>query len=553
MTAPVTAAAAGSPPVVPGLRFAAARLPAEPSPLRSDVAGFVGRTRRGPVGAACRVEGWRGYQRLFGPLDASADTTYALRGYFENGGEVAWVVRLCGDDPRRGAAGRPAAADARWDVGPVAAPGGVLTWGDGAPVAGGFPAASFRVVATSPGEWANGTTITIHYWSAGPADAPALDFAIQAPGEPPEYVTGFPPDLLHHPDAFPSAYVRLEALGPTPVHAAAASAGPRALVWNLRLTQGVAPAPARSEYVAGAQALLDVPEVAIVAAPDLARDLADADRLDLLAELLAGAARLGDRLVLVDLPDAAEGVPALARRVLAVRTAIDVGGAAAPLAAGAYPLRAAAVYHPWLRVDDPLAPPGTRLRAVPPSGHVAGVMSRLDRERGAYYTPANAELFDAVDTSRAFDAPEQGALVEAGVNLLRCAPGRGLLVWGGRTLEPEVAGRYVAHRRLVHRLVRAIRRVAEPLVFDVNGPTLWLALVRAITTVLLAAWRGGGLKGTRPEEAFAVHCDETTNPPEARDLGRVLCIVEIAPAVPMEFIELRIALSADGRLEVFES
>jgi uncharacterized protein len=95
--------------------------------------------------------------------------------------------------------------------------------------------------------------------------------------------------------------------------------------------------------------------------------------------------------------------------------------------------------------------------------------------------------------------------------------------------------------------------MAEPLVFETNGPELWLTIVRAITTVLLEAWRAGALQGTRPEEAFRVRCDEKTISPEAQELGQVICEIEVAPAAPMEFILLRIALSNDGILEVFES
>ncbi len=121
-------------------------------------------------------------------------------------------------------------------------------------------------------------------------------------------------------------------------------------------------------------------------------------------------------------------------------------------------------------------------------------------------------LLDAVDLDPGFPEPEQVRLFEAGVNLLRCSPGRGLQVWGGRTLSTAPGGLYVAHRRLLHRLVRAIRRVADPLVFDVNGPELRLTLVRGITSVLLAAFRAGALAGDRPEEAFQVICDEHEQP-----------------------------------------
>ena len=86
-------------------------------------------------------------------------------------------------------------------------------------------------------------------------------------------------------------------------------------------------------------------------------------------------------------------------------------------------------------------------------------------------------------------------------------------------------------------------------IFDPRG---WLTIVRGITSVLLEAWRGGGLKGVTADEAFRVKCDDETNPPEDRDLGRVTCVIEFAPATPMEFITLRIALGREGNLEVFE-
>ena len=490
-----------STPNVPALRFTTEARPAPPSPLRSDVAGFAGRTRRGPVGVPVRVEGWRACMRHFGGLDRDAATSYALRSYFDNGGEVAWVVRVAGD------AGT--AASAEWE--------------------------GFRVEASSPGPWANGTTVVIRTERVGIADPVRVDFAVQAPGEPPEVLAGLPLAGLAAPGALPSTLIRLVPLaGPAAV---ASSPAPRSQEWPLELQGGSLSPPDRVAYLAAAERLGDQPEVALVAVPDLATDLAaDDERRQVLGALLRRADELHDRLVLVDLPCGRREASAVGAWVRGLGSEL--------------PHRAAAVYHPWVAVQDPLGSGAAPLRGIPPSGPVAGLISRLDRERGAHHTPANAELVDALDLSRVFEPAEQELLVAAGVNLVRCTPGRGLQVWGGRTLDPAPAGRFVAHRRLVHRLVRAIRRVAEPLLFDVNGPELWLAFVRAVTTVLLEAWRRGGLKGARPEEAFRVQCDEETNPPPQRQLGRVLCNVEIAPAVPMEFIQLRVALSADGGLEV---
>jgi hypothetical protein len=501
---------------VPGVRFAVAPAPAAPA-LRSDVAGFLGRARRGPVGRPVRVVGQREYRRLFGGLTLDAVMPYGVRGYFENGGQVAHVIRLAG----------PAVQTA----------GSLLTIGTALPPSSRFVAQQYAWRATSPGAWAEGTEVAIDYRREGVDGRPEVDVSVRAPGEPPELFTNIDP--AEFPRQLSSALVEVEAVGATPP--AGPAPGPRRLSFGFALTGGTDDPPRLPEYQAAVAALADVSEPALVAAPDLHFDLTtDDERYAVLGAALRGATDLHDRLVLVDAPPGHDD----ARQALAWLDG---------LRAGADPdtLRAGTAYHPHLWVPDPLGGPAAPQRLLPPSGLVAGVVSRLDRERGAHHTPANAPVLDAVDVSRVYD-DDDSALLDAGhVNLLVCRCGRGLQVWGGRTLERvDPTGRFVAHRRLLHRLVRAIRRVAEPLVFDGNTPRLWLTLTRAITAVLLEAFRAGALRGARPEEAFRVQCDEQTNPPAERDLGRCVSLISVAPAVPMEFITLRIAVSTDGSIEV---
>ena len=158
--------------------------------------------------------------------------------------------------------------------------------------------------------------------------------------------------------------------------------------------------------------------------------------------------------------------------------------------------------------------------------------------------------------SRSYAEGVESDLNRLGVNMIRCVPSAGLKVWGGGTLARSGPGdtpqsRFLAHRRLINRLVRAIRRVAEPLVFDSNGPELWLTIFRGINSVLFEAFQHGALKGSRPEEAYVVRCDARTNPPEVVDEGRVYCEIEVAPATPLEFILIGLSFGGDGRLEVF--
>jgi uncharacterized protein len=489
-----------------------------PPPLRTDVAGFLGATRRGPVGTPVRVESLNGYRDLFGDLDSSAATSYAVHGYYDNGGELAWITRVAG-------AGTPATAE--WSVAGL----------------DGFTAAAYQVVATSPGTWAEGGQVTIWYRSVSLAGSAEVDVRVVIPGETVEVFTRIPADQIAERLAS-SHLIRL-----VPVlaadGAAPALAGPprRAKISELSLSGGADAAPDVNDYMAAVTALADQPEVAIVAAPDLGSHLTDDDdRTAVVSALLSTAASQLDRLVLLDVP------PGQAGNTLAPQDAL--AWAATVLPTDSIQLRAGAVYYPGLLVPDPLGGLTAPLRALPPSGHVAGVISRLDRERGAYYTPANVVLEEAVDLDPALTEPEQEVVFGNSLNLLRCAPGRGLQVWGGRTLDP--AHPYVAHRRLLHRLVRAIHQVADPLVFDVNGPELRLSLVRAVTSVLLAAFRAGALAGARPQDAFQVVCDNTNNPPGA-DPGLVVCDIAVAPAAPMEFIHLRLIAGQQSQLEVIEA
>jgi len=246
--------------------------------------------------------------------------------------------------------------------------------------------------------------------------------------------------------------------------------------------------------------------------------------------MLQQCAQSGSRFAILDAPPEVE-----VGRVLKYRDELTLGQAE--------PVNGA-FYYPWIKVAS-----ATMSRFIPPSGHVAGIYARADAGRGVFKAPANEEVFGAVDvgvgegqTGKAVtvDAGLQDQLNPAGVNCLRAFPGRGIRVWGARTLSRDQEWRYVNVRRLFLTLRRWIDRNMAWAAFEPNEPRLWARIRRELTVYLTGLWREGALAGGAPEEAFYVKCDAETNPQEDRERGQVVTEVGFAPGSPAEFIIIRI-------------
>ena len=201
-----------------------------------------------------------------------------------------------------------------------------------------------------------------------------------------------------------------------------------------------------------------------------------------------------------------------------------------------------ALYYPGLRVHG--FDGGTAL--VPPCGYVAGVYARTDISRGVHKAPANEVLQGVLQLERPLSNEDQAFLNPKRVNCIRSFPGRGITVWGARTLSGNDAWTYVNVRRIFLTAVRWIDWHMGDVVFEPNDATLWARIERELNIYFLDVYRKGGLKGRTPEEAFYVKCSAKTNPPELRDLGQVVTEVGLAPAVPYEFVVVRLIHGASG-------
>ena len=198
----------------------------------------------------------------------------------------------------------------------------------------------------------------------------------------------------------------------------------------------------------------------------------------------------------------------------------------------------AALYYPWLVIPD-LGGSGST-KAVPPSGHLAGIYNRSDNDRGVHKAPANEVVSGAVGVEFSISKGEQDVLNPMGVNCIRAFPGRGIRVWGARTLSSNAAWRYVNVRRLFITVEASMDAGLQWVVFEPNDTTLWAKVNRDVTAFLRGVWRSGALFGNTPEQAFYVKCDEELNPPEVRDLGQLIIEVGMCPTKPAEFVIFRI-------------
>lgn len=268
----------------------------------------------------------------------------------------------------------------------------------------------------------------------------------------------------------------------------------------------------------GIKAFKDIDQVNIIAVPGIT----DAN---VQMAIVAHCENLKDRFAVLDVPENSQSVS----DVQAHRNIFDTSYAA--------------LYHPWLKVYDPLE---KRETFIPPSGSVMGIFSRSDKERGVHKAPANEKVRAAIDLKYLLNTGEQDILNPMGVNLIRAFPGRGIRVWGARTLSSNTLWKYINVRRLFLYIEESIEEGTQWVVFEPNNEKLWARVRASITEFLTRVWKDGALMGTKAEEAFFVKCDRSTMTQNDIDNGRLICVIGVSPTKPAEFVIFRIAQWTGG-------
>jgi uncharacterized protein len=197
-----------------------------------------------------------------------------------------------------------------------------------------------------------------------------------------------------------------------------------------------------------------------------------------------------------------------------------------------------AFYYPWITVNDPRS--GRRVM-IPPGGAVCGIYALTDNTRGVFKAPANEVVAGALDLEFDIDHGTQEVLNPRGVNVIRRFPGRGIRVWGARTMSSDPLWKYVNVRRLFIFIEASIYNSTQWVVFEPNDQKLWARVKQTVTLFLRTQWREGALLGAKEEEAFtvAVGRGETMSEDDILN-GRLIIEIGIAPVRPAEFVVFRV-------------
>ncbi len=274
----------------------------------------------------------------------------------------------------------------------------------------------------------------------------------------------------------------------------------------------------------GLSALDEIDEIDLVCAPDLPWCLANSSGFSATKDvevvqraMIEHCEARRDRFAILDFPDPGDHVAAQRWRLT-------------------FDSAFAAFYFPWVVVRSATG----RRRSVPPCGHVAGSYARSDQNHGVFRAPANDELEGVVDLELILRDEDIGEMNHRGINCLKSFTARGIRVWGARTACSDGTWRYINVRRTLNTIIRSMNTNLQWVVFEPNSRILWKIVARNVSFFLAELWELGFFKGSTPNEAFYVKCDDETNPPEIRDAGQVVVEVGVAPVRPAEFIIFRV-------------
>jgi phage tail sheath protein FI len=82
-------------------------------------------------------------------------------------------------------------------------------------------------------------------------------------------------------------------------------------------------------------------------------------------------------------------------------------------------------------------------------------------------------------------------------------------------------------------------------VFEPNGDTLRRTVERSFEAALDGLFQRGAFAGTRADAAYRVNVSDQINTAQRRDAGQFWIELQVAPALPMQFLTVRLARNGE--------
>lgn len=197
-----------------------------------------------------------------------------------------------------------------------------------------------------------------------------------------------------------------------------------------------------------------------------------------------------------------------------------------------------AIFSPHPQVLDKF---NDRNLYVPPDGYAAAVISKTAANRELWFPPAGFRrgIINVLDLRRRFTKGEMDTLYDIGVNPLRFAPGRGILVWGQKTLLSRPSALDRLNVRLLLVIIKpAITIFLEDFVFEIND-----VATRSIITAIIESYLEN-IKSRRGLYDYQIICDTTNNTDVVIDNNELHVWVFVKPVRAAEFIKFTTIITA---------
>lgn len=490
--------------------------------VSTSVFGVVGVFQKGPINQPTLVTSLAQAQALFGTyLDAqSYFAMLALKNFFENGGSIAYVVRVV-----------------HYASGVSTAVKGTITLVDRA----GTPLSTLRVDAANEGTWANGMTVDVvastvyattgfnlvvkdalgnllETWKdllIGTSNAAAADYASKR-------INGF------------SAYITVTDL----LSATTAPANLPALVSARALASGVdgLTSLAVSDFTGTSSNKLglfafDTVAINMVAIPGEGDDTIGAQLATALYSYAAGRTDCGCFAIVESIPNKT------AQQISDFRMGTGA------YANAAFDSSFGGLYGPWVNVTHPVT---GLLVSTPPAGIVAGIFARTDATDGVGKAPAGLNrgvIANAISPSILFSKGDRDILYEVGINPISVVAGA-LVVYGNATLQLKASDlQSVNVRRLLSYIETSVNGAAQFVVFEPNLKKTWEQFKRFVNPFLQGLQDSGDLEAP---VGFLTVCDETTNTPTTIQAKQMLANVFVKPTLAAEFLGVQFSIAPEG-------